>query len=416
MATTSFTIYSRYNSEKDKERLQLETGQIHVDGGGNKSGDEWLWREAASAQFLRAQRPPPKFVPATLYYEIGSSELGFSKPYTPPRERRLGSSLSSWYRSLTKASSTEAKSHQPCPDSIPVPALSSSAVRAGESSMNQTQDKNNWFIQKVLQSESPLNAPSTLPPTPTLPDILAREPPPLPSGPRYVPPVWTEIGPSNKGFVMLQRGGWNEGEALGFNARRNFSTGFDSSSNSDQELRETESMEGTIDRVQRIPRREFCDSFGDIKKERQEIIDLTLSSDSEESLERDQEEEEEDGDVKVENLMKHSEGFECPLKSREGDSEDINILAHGRKALLTPIGTVLKLDRLGIGLKVKTEGPYKASVKRVTHNAISLAAHVRMAEKARRRREVFGRGIKGYERQRRKEEEKRRHLLAYMNS
>ena len=116
MATTSFTIYSRYNPVKDKERLQLETGQIHVDGGQNYS-DERLWKEAASSQFLQAQRPPPKFVPATLCYEIGSSEPGLSKPSSSSRERLLGSSLSSWYRSLTVAGSTETKSHHPCPGS-----------------------------------------------------------------------------------------------------------------------------------------------------------------------------------------------------------------------------------------------------------------------------------------------------------
>jgi len=220
-----------------------------------------------------------------------------------------------------------------------------------------------------------------------------------------MPPVWTEIGPSNRGFVMLQRSGWSEGEALGVD-RRSFSAG---SSNFGQKIRKTG---GTVDRVSRTPRWEFYESSGDIKKEGNEIIDLTLSD----SDERDQEEGEADGDADVENLLEHSKELEQPLRSGKGDSEDINICADGRKALLTPIATVLKLDRLGIGLKVKTEGPYKASVKRVTHNAASLAAHVRMADKARRRREIFGRGIRGYERQKRKEEEKRRNLLAYMNS
>jgi len=407
MATTSFTIYSRYNPVKDKERLQLETD---VDDGENKSSDEWLWKEAASSQFLRAQRLPPKFVPATLCNEIGGSELGPSKPYTSsPRERLLGSSLSSWYRSLTVASSTETKSHHPCPDSTPVPVLSSNSVQyARGSSQSQIQkwDKNNWFIQKALRCRPLPITPSTSPPT--LPEILARDPPPSPSEPRYNPPVWTEIGPSNRGFVMLQKGGWNEGEALGVDTRRDFPAGL---SNFGQRIRK---VEGTIGRVSRTPRWELCDTSGDMKKDGNEIIDLTLSD----SDERDQEEEEEeeDGDVNVENLSEHSKESEQLLRSGEDDSEDINICAHGRKALLTPIATVLKLDRLGIGLKVKTEGPYKVSVKRVTHNAASLAAHVRMADKARRRRKVFGRGIRGYERQKRKEEEKRRNLLAYMNS
>ena len=414
MATTSFTIYSRYNPVKDKERLQLETGQIHVDGGENYS-DERLWKEATSSQFLRAQRPPPKFVPATLCYEIGSSEPGLSKPYTSSsRERLLGSSLSSWYRSLTVAGSTETKSHHPCPGSTSVPVLPSKYARGLSQNQIQKEDKNNWFIQKALRCEPPPTTPSTSPPT--LPEILARDPPPLPSEPRYIPPVWTEIGPSNRGFVMLQKGGWNEGEALGVDIGRNFST---SLSNSCQRIRKAQ---GTADYVSQTPRWEFCGSSGDIKKEGNEIIDLTLSDSEEreqeerEQREQEQEQEEEDGGANVETLFEHSKESEQLLRSGEDDSEDINICAHGRKALLTPIATVLKLDRLGIGLKVKTEGPYKTSVKRVTHNAASLAAHVRMADKARRRREIFGRGIRGYERQKRKEEEKRRNLLAYMNS
>jgi len=215
---------------------------------------------------------------------------------------------------------------------------------------------------------------------------------------------------------MLQKGGWNEGEALGVDTGRNFST---SLSNSGQRIRKAQ---GTADYVSQTPRWEFCGSSGDIKKEGNEIIDLTLSDSEEreqeeqEQREQEQEQEEEDGDANVETLFEHSKESEQLLRSGEDDSEDINICAHGRKALLTPIATVLKLDRLGIGLKVKTEGPYKTSVKRVTHNAASLAAHVRMADKARRRREIFGRGIRGYERQKRKEEEKRRNLLAYMNS
>lgn len=89
---------------------------------------------------------------------------------------------------------------------------------------------------------------------------------------------------------------------------------------------------------------------------------------------------------------------------------------YARKALLTPIATVLKSDRLGIGLKAKTVGPYKASQKRVTHNTAALAAHVKAAEESRKRKQVFGRGHKGFERQRRKDEEKRKALLEELKS
>jgi hypothetical protein len=84
-------------------------------------------------------------------------------------------------------------------------------------------------------------------------------------------------------------------------------------------------------------------------------------------------------------------------------------------ALLTPIPTVLKSDRLGIGLKAKTHGPYKASQKRVTHNAAAMAAHIRATEKLRKRKLEVGRGQRGFEKIRKKEETNRRRMLAYLN-
>lgn len=84
-------------------------------------------------------------------------------------------------------------------------------------------------------------------------------------------------------------------------------------------------------------------------------------------------------------------------------------------ALLAPIATTLKSDRLGIGLKAKTTGPHRASQKRITHNAAALVRHERQAEEARERRERDGRGRKGYERRHKREETRRKELLAYMN-
>ncbi|KAJ3529900.1 hypothetical protein NM688_g7787 [Phlebia brevispora] len=85
-------------------------------------------------------------------------------------------------------------------------------------------------------------------------------------------------------------------------------------------------------------------------------------------------------------------------------------------ALLTPIATVLKSDRLGIGLKAKTVGPYKASKKRVTHNQAALAAHIRANEEMRRRKAITGRGTRGFARLAKAEAEQRRQLLASLNS
>jgi len=89
--------------------------------------------------------------------------------------------------------------------------------------------------------------------------------------------------------------------------------------------------------------------------------------------------------------------------------------SHMQRSLLTPLPTVLKADRLGVGLKAKTEGPYKQSKKRVTHSAAALAAHIRSAEEMRRNKAIVGRGRRGFAKIHKKEEGRRKALLAYLN-
>ena len=110
---------------------------------------------------------------------------------------------------------------------------------------------------------------------------------------------------------------------------------------------------------------------------------------------------------------RHVPGTAPSFAGQPGDMEDST---SGRKALLTPLPTVLKSDRLGIGLKAKTVGPYKASRKRVTHNASALAAHIRAAEELKKEKGEFGRGRRGFQRQYRKDSMKRQMMLAYLNS
>jgi hypothetical protein len=88
---------------------------------------------------------------------------------------------------------------------------------------------------------------------------------------------------------------------------------------------------------------------------------------------------------------------------------------HSQKSLLTPIATILKSDRLGIGLKAKTEGPYKQSKKRITHNQAALASHIRAAEELRRKKAEVGRGRRGFAKVRKREEKERKQMLAYLN-
>ncbi len=127
-----------------------------------------------------------------------------------------------------------------------------------------------------------------------------------------------------------------------------------------------------------------------------EVIDLTLSED-------------EDSENKVE----ADDGEDSTSTAILSADED---LLGGRTALITPIATTLKADRLGIGLKAKTEGPYHVSKKRITHNKAALAAHIQAAERLRRQKQEIGRGYRSFARASKKESTARQQMLAYMNS
>ncbi|KAF8158866.1 hypothetical protein K438DRAFT_326864 [Mycena galopus ATCC 62051] len=362
MATTSFTIYSHYDPAQ-REQLERETGQrppkeLEID-------PAEAWEVEAQIAFPRRQLPPPRFVPA------GDFAVSPPKPRLRPAP---ASDVAVWYRSLTETAPISAPSvsaSAPAPPPPPIPRLS------------ERRSKNNWFIMNAITAQSepapPVGVPSTLA------DILAREPPPLPHEVKYKPPVFLALGPANKGFTMLQNSGWSEGEPLGPDfARRPSARDIASqdmiatlSGNPMETMVKVEALDGPTGNRK-----------GTVVPT--EIIDLTMSdSESEES------------GVDEQNIDNASIG------GHAGPS---------RKALITPISTVLKSDRLGIGLKAKTIGPYKASQKRITHNAAAMAAHVKAAEALRKQKKLTGRGHRGFARQRKIEEANRRNLLAYMNT
>ena len=162
---------------------------------------------------------------------------------------------------------------------------------------------------------------------------------------------------------MLQRSGWNEGEGLGAHVAR-----------AEQPV-VAHIVESGVSDVEMTP----------------EVVDLTLE-DSEDALE----------DVDV-----------VPPSVQTQATEASG--SHMPRSLLAPLPTVLKADRLGIGLKAKTEGPYKRSKKRVTHSAAALAAHIRSAEELRRMKAELGKGKRGFAKVHKREEDRRKSMLAYLN-
>ncbi|KAJ7610681.1 hypothetical protein B0H17DRAFT_1164930 [Mycena rosella] len=362
MATTSYTIYSHYDPAQ-RERLERETGQIPADP--QDIAEEW--EREATLTFKRKLAPPPRFVPAT----------GDPIPSAPiPSSSARDSDVAGWYRSLTK---TDARPRRSSPSEFESVTVAGSSTHPVSRPLEKPDEKN-WFIMKAITSEPPPAAVAL----PTLADILARDPPPLPHEAQYKHPVWLAIGPANKGFAMLQNSGWSEGEPLGPEFARRPPMHRDATpedmirTNSETKLRPL-IKEEAIDMLIQMQN-------GAAERE---IIDLTMS-DSESSEESDAGED------------------DTPAAT--------NARAEGsRTALITPIATVLKSDRLGIGLKAKTVGPHRASQKRITHNAAATVAHIKAAEELRQQKKQNGRGHRGFARRRKLEEANRKALLAYMN-
>ncbi|KAJ7600743.1 hypothetical protein C8J56DRAFT_999845 [Mycena floridula] len=366
MATIARTIYSNYDPN-DRHLLEIETGQVALP----EEDEAVQWTAESEAAFPHRLGPAPRFVPATLAYDPWSAPQNDVSTVTESSEN--APDVAAWYRSLTKgpdASHPKPSSSSNLPDSKPTPQSLPPAPKR-----SQKPTKNDWFIMNALKSqEQP--APSSSSST-TLADILARDPPPLRGS--FNPPVWLTLGPSNKGFEMLEKSGWNEGEALGPDiVRRGRSKG----------------KRKAVDNLELPTKVEVKVGKDDDIWELRPTIDLTLS----------------DSDQETAESATRKPAAVLPSLSNDSDTP------YARKALLTPLTTVLKSDRLGIGLKAKTTGPYKESQKRVTHSAKAVAAHLKAAEDLKRWQASHGRGHKSYKRRQQEEEERRKALLAYMNT
>lgn len=360
MATVTHIIRSHYDPA-DREKLERQTGQ-RVDD----QSDPWQTESSFSAQ--RRIRAAPTFVPATISYDEWGIPLHTpSSTAASKLSDQPSTSTAEWYRSLTAVSSSREAPLVPLrPSSAPTPRPSSRDSGPAQKHHRESITKNNWFISKVLRSE-PSTKPSS--PAPSLADLLVRDPPPLPSEGRYVPPVWLHIGPSNRGFGMLQRSGWNEGEGLGAHV-----------------IRPSAARARDVD--------EHASSSVKVEDDAREVIDLT-GSDSEAS----------------EDVLEDYDVMQGSVHTQAAGQESASL----QRSLLTPLPTILKADRLGIGLKAKTEGPYKQSKKRVTHSAAALAAHIRSAEETRRKKAAFGKGRRGFAKAHKREEDRRKTMLAFLN-
>ena len=376
MATVTHYIRSEYDPEADKDRLLKETGQS-----ADRDVDVDPWQtESSSAGFHNSHRlaNAPKFVPAVLSYD-------------------------EWGTAATLSSSAR-------------PAPPSSQRRVGR----------DWFIARAISESQSASAPPTPWPrsssSSSVADILARHPPSTSAQP-FRPPVFLHLGPSNKGWAMLQNQGWSEGEGLGTSTSgRSGNDARDDGAKKEQKARKR----SRLDRPSPLsPSQEQPDAteehilVGDDddddpiievrKKVHVPTIDLT-QSDTEEDEDEDEDDDDDEND--------------CPAPPASTDDHptgptSTSTTASDRRgtqtALLTPLPTILKSDRLGIGLKAKTEGPYRSSVKRVTHNAAALAAHIKAAQDMRHTQRELGKGRRAFARAERMERERRQNMMAYLS-
>jgi len=205
MATISHTIYS-HHSPKKPETLAIPPSRTP-----DESPDPWETESSSFSEARRSLAVAPRFVPATMSHENAGSIHAVDN-------NDVGASLAGWYRSLTDTESTvDRPSLAGQSYTIAGPSKLSLDTQDAPKRRTEARNKNNWFILRAIESEPSSGSP-TPSPAPTLADILARDPPPIEGG--YSPPVWLTLGPSNKGFTMLQQHGWNEGEGLGPWVRR----------------------------------------------------------------------------------------------------------------------------------------------------------------------------------------------------
>lgn len=448
MATTTYYIRSHYDRDRDLERLQRETGQLaEGDEQQPELPEEDPWEKIQSFGVRRRLANAPRFVPATIAYDPWNEGLA-SLPEEPKASSGGSVGIADWYKSLTQSNITgdntstvettqTATTPAPAPSQPIASSSSISAPISRPSSTHPRRTNSDWFISRALSAQtSTSSAPPTPIPTTSLADILLRDPP-ITSQP-LKPPVFLHLGPSNKGWAMLQSRGWREGEGLGVGAIRRADTRVDELEEEEEdelegrerkrakrENRDSKQAKGKVKgkgrEVNRVTVKEeehvYEGDDGIIEVKKTEIIDLTLS-DSESEFESDSDSENNTSEVDDDPTTAPSPSatITTTTSTPTTTAPQPPPSHHATQtSLLTPLPTVLKSDRLGIGLKAKTEGPYHSSVKRVTHNAAAMREHVKRGEETRRRKVMEGKGRRAFERRERKERERRREMLAYMN-
>lgn len=376
-----------------------------------------LWHAFYRPKSLRSINPI--FVPASASH----STHGDDAHNNDQGGNHDGDDVATWYGSLSRRA--QANPHNP-----PAPAASLEAPPEPSSSScppiqptpTLRRGGHDWFISRAISQQhaaAPTSASAPATPRPTLADLLSRNPPT--AAQPFRPPAFLHLGPSNKGWVMLEGQGWSEGEGLGSSAPR--SSDRDARSTKRLPIKKGKAAGRGSPPTPALPSQPLRERTSEVlldhdivELRRVPVIDLTLSDTEREDVDVDgyYEDEEEGDDDDNDDDRNNDNDIPFPSPSPSPKSPPSDPRAEPT-VLLTPLPAVLKSDRLGIGLKAKTEGPYRSSVRRVTHNAAALAAHVRAGEDLRRTQHRFGKGRRAFAREEHLERERRQTMMAYLS-
>ncbi|KAB5595889.1 hypothetical protein CTheo_653 [Ceratobasidium theobromae] len=195
MATEAFRIVSHYTAPGDEDSGTVQKEAIL------SSDIDALWEsEAGPSNISLKRRIPPRFVPAT-----GTSSSIERVNISEPVARSGTGDIGSWYAGLSR-SCTPSQLPDPPTKVTDSPAVQTPAPKP----RFFRPTKNNWFISRALSNLPADAAPAR---SSSLADMLEQAPPSLEKP--VQPPVFLHLGPNNRGWGMLRRHGWEEGQPLG---------------------------------------------------------------------------------------------------------------------------------------------------------------------------------------------------------
>ena len=377
MALNAFTIYSHPEPIKESKISDLSP---ELDEGAQGPSSKPL------------VRIPNNFVSAKGDYDEFGRLTGTPEVAIDVNAKDMGSRarIGDWYSSLQRTQTPATLTSAPRSQS---PHTSHSRSTAPTASTSHAAHTTNWFKPLVPDLQNTPTADS-------LAEMLKRDPPD--SQNPLIPPVHYALGPQNRGYEMLTKGGWEEGQPLGPTSKRTQRPSSEATSSSYMKKEKWATLTGDMPKL--VLRDEHDGSTL--------LVDITNAEEDDEEESETSDEEENNGLFSADDPTQEETGMIVDAR-QDGRSQD--------KAILTPIPVVLKNDRTGLGLTKKK--------RLVTHSSLALRHHIQQGKLERRNhatearqmerdymRGMYGRGKRAYARKAAAEQEKRKRIRELMNS